>query len=83
MYLIAHILDWLLLLMGIAIFVRGLFSWIDPTGRSAFGQILARITDPVIQPIRRVMPNTGMIDLSPFVAIIIIYILRQLLASVA
>ncbi len=47
--------------------------------------ILRRILEPMLAPIRRILPNTGMIDFSPLVLIILIqiveYILVRLLAS--
>jgi YggT family protein len=46
-----------------------------------------RIVDPLLNPIRRILPQTGMIDFSPLVAIIIIqvieFILTRLLISLA
>ena len=46
-----------------------------------------RIVDPILNPIRRILPQTGMVDFSPLVAIIVIqvieFILRQLLHSFA
>jgi len=46
-----------------------------------------RIVDPLLNPIRRILPQTGMLDLSPLVAIIVIqileYILKQVLFSLA
>lgn len=79
MALIFNILSLLLSVMQIVIIARTLFSWFDPTGRTAFGSLLVRVTDPVIVPIRRVMPNTGVFDLSPMVAWLIIFLLQQLL----
>jgi YggT family protein len=46
-----------------------------------------RIVEPVLNPIRRILPQTGMVDFSPLVAIIIIqvieFILKRLLFSLA
>lgn len=46
-----------------------------------------RIVEPVLNPIRRILPQTGMVDFSPLVAIIILqileYILTRLLISLA
>ena len=46
-----------------------------------------RIVEPVLNPIRRILPQTGMVDFSPLVAIVVIqvieFILRQLLHSLA
>lgn len=39
------------------------------------------IADPILNPIRRVLPQTGMLDFSPIVALIIIQILEYLLTN--
>ncbi len=41
--------------------------------------MLLRVTDPLIEPFRRIMPNTGMIDMSPMMAIIGLLALQTLL----
>lgn len=44
-------------------------------------QALDAITEPILAPIRSVMPNFGGLDLSPMIAIIILQILGQMLAQ--
>ena len=43
------------------------------------GQVLNRLTEPALRPIRRFMPNLGGIDLSPLVLIFVIYFVQRLL----
>ena len=81
MVFLFNILSFLLLAMQIAIIARALFSWFDPTGRTPIGAILITITDPIIVPIRRLLPSAGFMDFSPLVALLIIFILRTLLSS--
>ncbi len=40
------------------------------------------IADPILNPIRRVLPNTGMFDFSPIVALILIQLLEYLLTNI-
>lgn len=61
-----------LLLVG-----RALLSWFDPGMRSSVGQILFSITEPILGPIRRLLPAMGGLDLSPIIAIIGLQFLRQ------
>jgi YggT family protein len=75
-------LDLLLNVLLFAIIGRALISWIDPAGRWAISRILNEITEPVIRPVRQVMPQTGMIDFSPLVAILLISLLQQILRNV-
>ncbi|MFN0145293.1 MAG: YggT family protein [Dehalococcoidia bacterium] len=66
-----------------AIVLRSLMSWFPIDQSSPLVQMLHRVTDPIIDPIRRVMPNTGMMDLSPMMAIVAIIVMRQLVIGVA
>jgi YggT family protein len=45
----------------------------------AIGDFLYRITEPVLRPIRRFLPNFGGVDLSPVVLILLLIFLRNLL----
>lgn len=43
------------------------------------GDIIWRLTEPVMGPIRRMLPNMGGIDLSPLVVLLLIFLLRNLM----
>jgi YggT family protein len=62
-----------------AILGRVLISWIDPMGNMRVTQILREITEPILAPIRSVLPSIGMIDLSPLVAMLLIQLLHSLI----
>jgi len=64
--------------MQIAIFLRFIFSWVDPTGRTGIGAFLNGVTEPILAPIRRVLPRTGMLDLSPFIVILVLGMLLRI-----
>ena len=63
------------------LFGRAIMSWFDPGFRSAIGRILFDITEPVVAPIRQVVPSIGGLDLSIMVTLFLIMILQRLLAS--
>jgi YggT family protein len=65
----------------IAIIVRALMSWFMPADSGPFGRMLAEITEPVLGPIRRVLPPMGGLDLSPLVAIILVQLISSLLET--
>jgi YggT family protein len=44
-------------------------------------RILNQITEPILRPIRRILPATGGLDLSPIVVFVIIFFLQQFIAS--
>ncbi len=66
-----------------AIIARSLLSWFPVDQGSTIYQMLFRVTEPIIEPIRRVMPQTGMIDLSPLGAIIMLIVLGQLVLGLS
>ncbi len=69
----------------IAIVARALMSWFPQPGQGSpffiIRQMIYQITDPIIEPIRKVMPSTGMLDLSPMVAMILLIVIRLVLAK--
>lgn len=62
-----------------AIIARALMSWVPIDQNSPLVQVLHRVTEPIIDPIRRVMPQGGMIDLSPLMAILVLIVMGQLI----
>ncbi len=70
----------------IAIVARALMSWFPmPSSESPFfiiRQMINQITDPIIEPIRRIMPSMGMLDLSPMVAMILLIVIRSILTRI-
>jgi YggT family protein len=57
-----------------------IISWIAPHGQNPAVALLSSITEPVLRPIRRVLPSAGGLDFSVMVAILCIYILKILFA---
>ena len=66
-----------------AIVARALIGFLPIDQSSTIYQVLFRITEPVIDPIRRVLPSTGMIDLSPLAAILVLIVLQQMVIQLA
>jgi len=68
-------------LIGIqlVILARVLLSWVDPQGRSPFAAFIIQTTEPILGPVRKLLPRTGMFDLSP---IIVILVLTALLRAI-
>lgn len=79
MYQIFNLLNLVLTVLEFAIIGRALISWFDPTMSSSISRILVQITEPIIAPLRRVLPTAGMMDFSPLVAILLIFVLQQML----
>lgn len=82
MLFLVNFLDLLLTVLSFAIIGRAIVSWFDPAGRTMVARILTDITEPIVRPIRRVMPQTAMVDFSPLVALLLIYLLQTILRNV-
>ena len=65
-----------------AILARVIVSWIPIGPDSKFAPVVRfiyEITEPILAPIRRLLPSMGMFDLSPMIAIIIIFLIQTLI----
>jgi YggT family protein len=69
-----------LLVIAITVLILGriLVSWVDPTRRSQLSSFLYQVTEPILAPVRRVLPQTGMIDFSPMIVILILSVILQM-----
>lgn len=61
----------------LALLVRAVFSWVAPHSRHPFVLFLDRITEPVLRPIRALIPPVSGIDLSPIIAIVLLGLLER------
>jgi YggT family protein len=74
---IARVLDIILEIYMWVIIIRALISWVNPDPYNPIVQILTRLTEPVLRPIRKLVPPFKVgIDLSPFIAILVIIFLQ-------
>ena len=73
---LATVLDMLLRLYSWIIIIRALISWVNPDPYNPIVQFLYRSTEPVLRPIRRVIPPLGGIDISPLIALVAIYFIQ-------
>ncbi|SRR6266508_858729 len=59
------------------IIVRALISWVNPDPHNPIVQILAKLTEPVLRPLRKIAPPYKVgIDLSPLIATLVIVFLQ-------
>ena len=68
-------------LLSLCIFLRALLSWVRPDPSNPIVQALDFVTEPILQPLRQIVPRIGMIDITPIVAIILLSVIAQLLAE--
>jgi len=58
--------------LAILILLRVVVSWYSPRPTNALVIILYRVTEPILAPLRRIIPRVGRFDFTPLVAIILI-----------
>ncbi len=83
----AEIIDAIIWALTVAIFARVVLSWIVPLAGErphpmlvTIARAVDQITEPILGPLRRVLPNFGMFDLSPMVALIVLWIIQYVVA---
>lgn len=65
-------------LFVMAVLVRVVLSWFPSSGEGAVGQVrrlLDGVTEPVLGPVRRLLPSAGPFDFSPIVVILVLQLL--------
>jgi YggT family protein len=67
-----------LLALFVLVFARILVSWIDPMGRNRASAFINQTTEPILAPVRRRLPKTGMVDLSATVVLLVLFALMKL-----
>ena len=66
---------WLLLI------ARVVLSWTNPTGGGGLVAFIYQVTEPILAPIRRVLPPTGGVDWSPLIAMLLIGVIVRVVAQ--
>lgn len=79
----ADVLDGVLRIYYWVILIRALISWVNPDPFNPIVQFLYKVTEPVLEPIRRLLP-LGLrfgIDISPIIAFLVMMFLRSFLVK--
>jgi YggT family protein len=78
---LAELVAFLLMLYFWLILVRVILSFVGQGSYHPMVPLIAQLTDPVLRPIRRVLPDLGGFDFSPLVAMLAIYLARALVVA--
>jgi YggT family protein len=70
------LVSWAFSLVMLAIFVRVIASWFGVSEYRRWMRPLVLLSDWIIQPVRRLLPPAGMIDFSPMVAWLVLWVAR-------
>jgi YggT family protein len=78
---VINFIAWLLDLYTWIIIAAALISWVNPDPRNPIVMFLRRVTEPVLEPVRRLLPpwKTGGLDLSPLIVLIAIQFIERVI----
>jgi len=77
--LLVNMIRFILIGLEIMVFARVILSFTDPGGRGKIARFVTSATEPILAPIRRLLPRSGMLDFSPWIAVFVIgLVLRAL-----
>jgi YggT family protein len=75
LHLVLNIYIWVLV-------ARAIISWVNPDPYNPIVRFLYRVTEPVLRPVRNVLPLQGIgLDLSPMIVLLVIYVLDRFLVN--
>jgi YggT family protein len=67
-----NFVQFLLIALWLLVLGRMVMTWVDPAGRNQVSGFLIQTTEPILAPVRRLLPSTGMVDWSGFVVLIVL-----------
>jgi YggT family protein len=79
---LAFLVDKIFSIIYFLLIIRIVLSWFQINSYSEIAQILYRITDPILAPFKKLPLNIGMIDLSPMVAFLCLWFLRNVTVGI-
>ena len=79
---LGYFIDLLFNILQFAIIIRSLLSWFNPKPDNPLVVLLYEITEPILAPLRRIVPRLGMIDITPLVAILLMSVIQRVLEQV-
>jgi YggT family protein len=78
---LADLLDFVLLLYIVLVLVRVVLSFVGADSYHPVVPLVMQLTEPVMKPFRRLIPNVGGLDFSPMIVLLVITLARVLIAK--
>jgi len=75
------LVDYLFSLLYLLIIVRVLLSWVPGALDHPAGYAIYRLTNPILEPVRRLIPPLGGLDISPLIAIVLLGVLKRVVVK--
>lgn len=74
-----NFLELLCELLTLLILIRVILSWFSPRPTNILTNIVYQVTEPLLAPLRRIVPRVGVFDFTPMIAIILLQLIAYLL----
>ncbi len=74
---LAVFLRFFVIALWLVVLGRVLVSWVDPQFGNPVSRFLFETTEPLLAPVRKVMPQTGMFDFAPLVVLLVLGVLMR------
>lgn len=81
MSVLAYFVVVLARVLNVAILARVMLSWMSVDPHRGLARWIYEITEPIMGPIRRLMPSLGGLDLSPMIALVLISVAERVLLT--
>jgi YggT family protein len=75
--LLLNVIRFILLGLELMVLARVVLSFVNPAGRGPVASFIISTTEPILAPVRRLLPQTGALDWSPFVVVFVIGMLLR------
>jgi len=59
----------------VAIVVRSLLTWFPVSRDNQYVRLLNTVTEPLLDPVRRLLPRTGMFDFSAMIVMVLLFVM--------
>ncbi len=76
-----RLIGWISKAYTLLIIARVILSWVNVDPGNRLVNLVFRLTEPVLRPVRQILPNLGGLDLSPILVLFGIQVVEQLLVS--
>lgn len=76
---VVNLVDAVFLVLQLLILARIILTWLPVSPWNPVARWLRRIVDPILRPFRRVLPTFAGMDFSPLLALVVLYVLNQVI----
>jgi len=76
---VANVLDIVFTIYSFIVIIAAVISWVNPDPYNPIVRFLYAVTEPVLRPIRRILPLRLPVDISPLILLLLIYFLQRFL----